>query len=566
MSLRGWGRSADVLASDVAELELAALRGPRRWRSLEQLRELIEKDAPQAAQLLIDLTKALSPWMERFGASHIDGADASEAIARLAEHLAAAPDFKGAERVWRCAAGAASARYLEMLAELSQEIGPIDAELWPEFSEAAARDIKVPPSSDGHPRLAIWGPLEARLQTRDLIILGGLNEGSWPQSAPVDSFLPKRLRSEIGLPDPEERIGLSAHDFSQMACADEVVLLRAKRVDDKPAVASRWLWRLQTLAAAGLGEDALDAALAPDRDRDPRTWAAALNSVDQVEPMKPPEPRPPLDARPRKFSVSRVARLVRDPYAVYARDILKLEPLSPVGAQPGPAERGVAVHAAIERFENLDGASDLVALIGEELGAAGVPEEQVALETPLWRRASDKYLKWRADRTSMVVAAYPEVEGRIQIDLPAGHVELTGKADRIEELADGSLAIIDFKTGAPKTKKQVETGLEPQLPLEAAIASAGGFAEFNAASVSQLIYVAVSPGAHVGAAKNGAPLDLAPDEIAAATLNGVLKLVAAYDDIDQPYRSKPRVEFAWSVSDFDRLARRAEWIIDEGDE
>lgn len=541
------------------------LRGPRRWSTLQDLAAFLEdKDRPKAAALVRALEDAAGETGASAFSGDIDGEAYTRAVARFLERLAATEDSPGERILWRGREGAEAASYLETLAELCSEMGPIPAELWTEFARAAATGITIPPKRGEHPRLAIWGPLEARLQTRDLLILASLNEGLQPAAAPADSFLPRRLRADLGLPDPEERLGLSAHDFSQLACQRDVVLLRARRVEDKPSVASRWLWRLRTLASGGIG-DAADAAFDPPPDRDPLVWAEALRHVDAYAPIAPPEPKPPLDARPKRFSVSRVTRLIRDPYAVYAGDILRLPVMKAPGVEIGPAERGTAIHAAVERFDETGETGDLTDIICEELARAGMPLDEIALSRPLWARAASAYLDWRAARKTRVQDHWLETEGRYEIEIGDTYT-LTGKADRIELLTDGTLAIIDFKTGAAKTKKQVETGLEPQLPLEAAIAAKGGYPKIPAKPTSEIIYVSLSPGASAVSAKNGQPVDVDPMAEADKALEGFRRLVAAYMDLNQPYRSKPRVEFTWAVSDYDRLARRAEWTSDDGAE
>ncbi len=99
-----------------------------------------------------------------------------------------------------------------------------------------------------HPRLAILGPLEARLQHFDRIILGGLNEGGWPGQARNDPFLNRPMKAEIGLSTPERRIGQAAHDFQQLSGLGEVIYTRSLRAEGAPTVASRWLQRLAVVA------------------------------------------------------------------------------------------------------------------------------------------------------------------------------------------------------------------------------------------------------------------------------------------------------------------------------
>ena len=570
------GRSPEQLHKLVSEIERESLRGPRRHSTLEDLADRLEnprndnededrkkKPRPHCAALIRDIDKLHHPARAAFFDPQIDGKAAAEAVARLAEAIA------GGAHIWGGKAGAQAAQFITQLGELSDAMGLIDVEDFADFAETVMHRMTAAPDAPEHPRIAIWGPLEARLQRRDRVILASLNEGSWPRPTPADAFLNRTLRKQLGLPDPDERIGLSAHDFAQMANAPEVILLRAKRVDDKPAVASRWLWRLRTLAAGGLGgRDAAEQALKPKPGHDPLVWAHALRHADKVTPAKMPTPTPPVDKRRLdKFSPSRVVTLIRDPYADYARRILKLEPLRRVAEDIDARERGTAVHLAVETFEEKDNERAIDELITTSLTEAGAPPELIELEKPLWLRAGQAYLRWSAQREHHRVDFATEKKAGITFQSSLGPVTLEATADRVEKLADATLAIVDFKTGQPKTAPQVERGLEPQLALEAAIAAQSAFGHIGPAPTSELIYFRMSLSAQTMSEKNGQPLEFETGttmQIAEAALAGLKHLIEQYADPAQPYYSKPRVEFAWSVSDYDNLARRAEWTTDEG--
>jgi ATP-dependent helicase/nuclease subunit B len=570
-SCAGLNRTTSGLQALVSELELKALRGPRMDRSLQEMADRLDRlKVSHAAQLIRDLDTLHTPFAGIFGADTLNGAAAAESVARLAEAIAATPQEAGS-RIWSGRQGAMASQFLEQLGQLSITMGPVEREAFPDFAEAVAAKMTAPPETPEHPRIAIWGPLEARLQRRDRVILAGLNEGSWPRPAAADAFLNRKLRKELGLPDPDERVGLSAHDFAQMANAPEVILLRAKRVDDKPAVASRWLWRLRTLAAGGLGgREEAEAALQPKPESNPLLWAHVLRKAEKVKAAEAPKPAPPVAARAlTNFSPSRTVTLIRDPYADYARRILRLEVLRSVGEEIDALARGSAVHKAVEIFESAENEQPLDDLIVEHLKLAGAAPELIELEKPLWLRAAKAYLRWSALRQPVRVAFATEQIARITFPSPAGNVELRATADRVEQLSDGTLAIIDFKTGAPKTAPQVERGLEPQLALEAAIAAQRPFGGIGPAQTSELIYFRLALSARTMDEDNGQPLAFKGGttmQVADQALEGLKKLIAQYADPQQPYYSKPRVEFAWSVSDYDRLARRAEWTTDEGGE
>ena len=571
------GRTPEQLHKLISEVEREALRGPRRHSTLEDLADRLEnprnpkgteegrkkKPRPHCAALIRDIDRLHYPARAAFFDDQIDGKAAAEAIGRLAEAIA------GGAHIWAGRAGAQAAQFVTQLGELSDAMGLIDVADFADFAETVMQRMTAAPDAPEHPRIAIWGPLEARLQRRDRVILASLNEGSWPKPAAADAFLNRTLRKQIGLPDPDERVGLSAHDFAQMANAPEVILLRAKRVDDKPAVASRWLWRLRTLAAGGLGgRDAAEQALKPKPGHDPLVWAHALRHVADVKPAKMPTPTPPVDKRRLdKFSPSRVVQLIRDPYADYAKRILRLEPLRRVGEDIDARERGTAVHLAVETFETPENEHPIDELITDSLKDSGAAPELIELEKPLWLRAGQAYLRWSAQRDHHRVDFATEETAGITFQSSLGPVRLEATADRVEKLADGTLAIVDFKTGQPKTAPQVERGLEPQLALEAAIAAQTAFGHIGPAPTSELIYFQMALSAKTTSEKNGQPLEFETGttmQIADAALEGLKQLIEHYADPAQPYYSKPRVEFAWSVSDYDNLARRAEWTTDEG--
>ena len=571
------GRDPDAYRAIVSAMERDTLRDPPRAPTLEALAKrlaTLERPQHEAAELIRELDQLHYLANPPFTDEMIDGAAAAESVARLAEALCATPTIEGA-RIWSGKAGAMAAQFVDNLSQLSTAMGRMQAGAFPDFAESVMHRMVAAPDAPEHPRIAIFGPLEARLQRRDRMILASLNEGAWPRAAAADAFLNRTLRKRLGLPDPDERIGLSAHDFSQMANAPDVILLRARRVDDKPAVASRWLWRLRTLAAGGLGgRAAADEALKPAAGADPILWARELRKPGKVMSAKPPAPTPPVKDRAlQSFSPSRVATLIRDPYADYARRVLGLRPLRGVGEDVDARERGTAVHAAIEGFEGDENEKALGTLIEGELNAAGAAEELIRLEMPLWIRASAAYVRWSAERAPRRADFVAEAEGEIRFDSAVGPVTLKAKADRIDLMKDGTLAIIDFKTGQPKKAAQVESGLEPQLALEAAIAARAAFARdghaIGPAPASELIYFRMSMSAETAKDDNGQPLAFkngTTAQIAEDALEGLKALIGQYARPTQAYYSKPRVEFIWTVSDYDRLARRAEWSADEGGE
>ncbi len=545
----------------VRELERAALRGPRPAPGLEGLRYAVSLSgaAGTLGDWLSELQARIAPFESLMGRGRpIPVAELLAANVGLAETLAATDRQTGPDRLWSGEAGEAAAGFVADLDACAAALEAIDGAAWPALLEALMGARVVRPRYGRHPRVNVWGPLEARLQHADLIVLGGLNEGSWPPDAGVDPWMSRPMREAFGLPPPERRVGLAAHDFAQAFAADEVMLTRAVRAGGAPTVASRWLLRLDNaLEAAGRGgAPAAEAAgwLA---------WQSGLDRPPPGPPPAPPRPAPPVEARPRKLSVTQIETLMRDPYAVYARHVLRLAPLDALDADPTAADRGNVVHRALDEFlkacpdELPDDALARLLEAGERAFGHDLSRPGVrAFWWPRFERVAAWLLDYERSRRPGLVRSHGEVRGQLEIAAPAGPFTLTARADRIDRLAAGGLAVIDYKTGRPPPMREIESGFAPQLPLEAAIAAAGGFAGVPPAEVAELAFWRLSggepPGEVVSAGRDVGAL-------AAAALAGVAALIAAYDDPGAPYLPRPDPDRAPRFSHYDHLARLGEW-------
>ncbi len=533
-----------TLAADMGarvKLEHVALRGPRRYETLAELAALVEK-WPRAHGLVHAITDALAPLSAAMARAELTLADFADALAEAMENLARAAAWQGRD-------GENAGELLREAIAYGAELGLMAAHAAPRVLLRLMDGREVPPNAGGDARVAIWGPLEARLQRRDLMILGGLNEGVWPAPPGDDPFLSRPMRAALGLPSLDQRVGLAAHDFAQLANAPDVVLTRALRRDGSPTLASRWLWRLKTLVQGARKElTRADVQL---------QWARALDTPPALRAVKIPRPRPPADKRLKRLSVTQVETLIRDPYALYARRILGLEFLKPIGAPAGPAERGNAVHKAIERFEDGGDPALLAHLLDEELRHAGISPERRAAERARLAVSITALIAWFAARRGLNADVYREKKGVL---LLAAGVELSGIADRIE-IGAGHAAILDFKTGTPATKSQVESGLSPQLPLEAAMLARGVFDGVPAAKATQLGYWRFG-----NAEPTPKPLALDAHGEGEKALAALEALMQRYAQAEQPFLSKPRVQFIKPYLEYDHLARRKEWADAEGEE
>lgn len=526
----------------LATLEHEALRGARRHSNFAELAALLAK-WDRAHGLAASVEAALAPLIAAMSAQEMTLAAFADAVAHAAENAAGGD-------AWQDRDGENAAELLREAIAHGADLGEMAPHAAPRVLMRLMDGREVPPPPGGDPRVAIWGPLEARLQRRSLMILGGLNEGVWPAPAGDDPFLSRPMRAALGLPSLDQRLGLAAHDFAQLANAPDVVLTRAKRRDGSPTLASRWLWRLQTLMK-GAGAELAEAA-------EHLHWAHVIDDPAVIAPAQPPAPRPPADKRLKQISVTTVETLIRDPYAVYARRLMRLEALKPIGAGAGPAERGIAVHRAIELFGDGEDVDELMRLLDEALHANGVSPERRAAEGQRLALSANALIDWFRQRHRHGLIVHREKRGELML----GEVKLTGVADRIE-IASGHAAILDFKTGAPPTDAQVQSGLSPQLLLEAAMLAEGAFPDVGKAQAGELIYwrfggadpapraVALEEGAHAAGTK---------------ALEALKALLKHYADPQKPFLSKPRVLKVRLYDDYDQLARRKEWADEKTDE
>ncbi|WP_374534279.1 double-strand break repair protein AddB [Phenylobacterium sp.] len=549
------GLPPDDLAGAAAELERHGLRGPRpaSWSVLEQ--RLAAKSAERALGLAPRLRATLAGLA--FTGEAEPPAQAARRLAQTLEILAADEGGDTGE-LWAGHGGEALGRLLAGLMEESEGLPPVTPRGFAELLDGLMSAESVRSGGATHPRLRILGAIEARLTRADRLVVAGLEEGVWPQGAPLDPFLSRPMRERLGLPPPERRVGLAAHDFAQAACAPEVILLHCERRDGAPAVKSRWLWRLETLARG--------ANLALPGRPEVLDWARALDAAQKYEPAKRPAPSPPLEDRPRRMAVTRIEALTRDPYAVWARDILRLYPLDRPDEAVEARARGTAIHAAFERFA-LDYPGDLppdAAAIFErlylaELEAAGMPHEALARESALAREAALWVANLEARRRADGRAIHVEQEGALSIAAPGGAFTVTAKADRIEVDPAGFGHILDYKTGKAPSKKMVETGFSPQLTLTAAILAGGGFSTIGRAAPGDLTYLEVTGRKPAGREEVRAAAGEESAEAAARAVAGLAALIAQFDG-GRAYVSRIAPQFVkLHMSDYDHLARVFEW-------
>ena len=526
---------------------------------------LSEQEHAAALRLVADLEAAFAPLTALSAGTH---AASVLAEAHVATAEALARDAGGSSSsLWQGDAGEALSVQLAELIDAGRGLTLTEADYPPFYRSLLAGQV-VRPRAALHPRLFIWGPLEARLQQPDVVILGSLNEGVWPSPQEAGPWLSRPMREKLGLNPPERRIGLAAHDFAQALGAPQVYLTRAGKVDGVPTVPSRWLQRLLALIKAA----ELEHKVEPEQPW--AQWARERDHAPTFDPVQAPEPRPPLQARPKKLSVTRIERWIANPYEIFARHILKLEKMKELGVEPDAATRGQIIHRVLHEFtrafpailpDDIEG--ELTRIANEHFARLdGAP-----LVEAFWRPHFQRFARWFAAtepaRRRGGASISTEVDG--MLDLAAGGgFRLTARADRIDVKNDGGAVIYDYKTGKPPVPKHVEELYAPQLSLEAAIAQAGGFESLKTCEVSGLVYIHVS-GRNDGGEERPAAT-IAPSVLAEEALKKLSALIARYADPNMPYEVKRRSAQAfrrlYDYDDYEQLARVKEWLTQEAEE
>lgn len=557
----------------VAALELVVLRGirpagglagyaaalaaarPQKPSASDPVRRIGEDDLAAGRTLIDRLAAALAPVVALGEGGDVPLATLAEAhraaLERLALDTAAEGGAELVELMDAMAMGAAT----------TFALAPAD---YPGAFEQLVATATVRPPGDPGARIRILGLVEARLLAVDTVVLAGLVEGSWPGETRLDPWLNRAMRQSFGIDPPERRIGLAAHDFCQLMGTGRVILTRAAKAGGVPTVASRWLQRL----AAVLGKDHWDALKA--RGEDLLVLARELDRPEAIRRIARPNPKPPVAARPQRLSVTAIETWQRDPYAIYARHVLGLNALGDLDEAPGAAERGTIIHDALDAYTR-------------EVSATGLPADPVGRLTALGRQAFAQWwddpavravwwprfrriAAWFTDADVARRRAYPivhaEQRGEMVWDLGHGRqFRLTTKADRIDVAEDGTAAIVDYKTGGVPSDKQVLSGLAPQMPLEAAILKAGGFAGIDPGlTVTGLVYGVLTGRDPAGSFEPVELKDTDAETLAANTLADLKAWVARFERADQGYLSwnMPKL-MAQRDNDYSHLARVREW-------
>ena len=502
------------------------------------------------------LRKALSPLVSLYETPSVKLSDLLKKHIAVAEELASTDLKSGDKILWKGEDGEAAARFMADMLDKADVLGNIAPEEYADWLSVLMGGVTVRRRYGAHPRLKILGPIEARLIKFDRVIIGEVNENSWPQTIKADPWLSRPMKKDFGLPLPEKNIGVQAGDFSSLLAYDEVFLTRANRVQGTPMVKSRWLMRLETvLQAVHIKPEQLEASQYLN-------WAIYLDKAQILQRILPPAPKPPVSARPRELPATAIENLMRDPYIIFAKYILKLKPLDDLDQDQTFADYGNIVHAVLEEFNNkynkaypVNAREELIRLGDYYFKEHHISAEQKAFWWPNFLKTVDWLVEKETFYRQDVLQIYNEVKGQYNFNAPAGKFTVTAKADRIDVTKDHKLNIIDYKTGQARKPKEIEQSYAPQLPIEAIIAEKGGFTDVPAEKVESLRYW------QLGRKETG--IFANADKVLQNTYERIVELISLFDFEETPYLSKPNPKCAPKYSDYTQLSRLDEITFGE---
>ncbi|MBO7556373.1 MAG: PD-(D/E)XK nuclease family protein [Alphaproteobacteria bacterium] len=477
----------------------------------------------------------------------------------IAEKLASQENISGDKILWSTNSGETAAEFFAELLESADTLRDIPQGQYVDFFESLLAGTMVRDKYGAHPRLRILGAIEARLCSFDCTIIGGLNEGTMPESTSSNAWLSRPMEKNFGLPLPEKSIGVLAHDFYELSCKKEVYLTRAEKVQSSPTIKSRWWLRLETVIEA-LGFDFSKLSYFPYLK-----WIHSFDETDKISPISAPEPTPPLESRPRELWASDIEKLLLDPYSIFASKILKLRKLNDINLSPDAIDLGIIVHSLLEKFYTAyphnfpDNASNILL----EMAQKSFEENNIPADTiAFWQPRILKIIKWI---TSIEKTYHGEIKqtlcekpGKITIQTSNGNFIIGAKADRIDITQDNKINIIDYKTGRAHSAKEIQNGFAPQLPLEGIIAQEHGFDNNLPTEVKTLSYWKLGEKT-ISVEKN-------VDTVLTDNFHKIKKLINHFDNPNSAYITKPNYKHGSFKSDYTHLSRIDEWGISNDDE
>ncbi len=554
------------LASQFEEKILRGTLPEKSWNSWGrlvqtqgELKDFWENHLLLAFSPLRDAFKAINPSLDSLARALMETAEMMSALSEVATASEKDADTEQHAYIYSNIAGETLLELLSNMIRFGSSYS-IAASAFANTLSVLCQNEVVRTPYDQHPRLKILGTIEARMQTADRIILGGLNEGIWPPYSEKDMWINNASRTQLGLPDRQWRIALSAHDFMMAVASKEVMITRSVVHDGSPSEPSRWLARLDAVVSATGLFDYLDNRL-PD-------WmkAVTLRKIPlRVCPITRPEPKPAIMHRPNKITATDFDQWITDPYGFYVKRILKIRKNAPIDETPAAALRGSIIHDVIALFLKKYPSGKLPEVAALEL--QNILENQlsqwskIAFINLFWRQKLTMVLSWFLDeelrRRSDDFQVLSEQDGKLEIQIGKRVILLTARADRIEWSNSDECQIIDYKSGAPPSKQMVIAGRAVQLLVEAVIASKGGYKNAKILpSHLQLHYWHLKGRATDPAIIN----NVTPDDFnSEAIYDLIVTLLTQFENSNQPYLSEPNAADRPRFSDVRHLARIKEW-------
>ncbi|AHA27506.1 double-strand break repair protein AddB [Candidatus Liberibacter americanus] len=466
--------------------------------------------------------------------------------------------------LWGGANGKALASFFHNIIETGSCIkaNPIE---WIDIISALISGETVKPENKKSSCLFIFGTLESRLLNFDTLILGGLNEGIWPSHIPKNPFLSRMMQNNLGLENAEKHIGQAAHDFEMASGKRNLIYSRSLQKNNVPTIASRWLQRLLVLG----GKSFFDTL--KKRGDQYINWARNLDVTTKQIITERPRPFPPLEMQPKTYSFSEVKLLISDPYAIYAKKILKLEFIPHFENEPDKKDLGIFFHEIITQLiQNKINKNTpkivcaMEKIIDEYFKKANFPPHIDIIWRNRFHKIAHSFILYEEKRHRRQEDS-PAIE-KIFVNIPAKMeiksigVKLTGIADRIDILENGYADIIDYKTGNNPTKQMAKNLIDPQLSLEAAALKSGAFYQINCRKVAYLSYIRLKQGLEVDRITNN---EICTDELSKKSLENFVEFISSLQNGTNPFISRLRLSEKSNIhSEYDHLARLEEWITD----
>ena len=520
------------------------------------------KPHPDVLNLITHLGDILDPIIKKYHSGTHSFSKLLKTHLEICETLSSTSNKSGEEFLWHGDAGETAAHFLSELNIHAIEISDCSAHDYLNLLDHFMKSMSVRAKYGTHPRLMILGQLEARLIQADRVILSGLNEGIWPPDPGHDPWMSRPMRVDFGLPKAERGITLAAHDFAQGFCSAEVFLTRSKREGGTPTVPARWLQRMDTFLKA-VEIDPVIMRQAPYMD-----YLHSLNKVEQIQPIERPAPTPPAHARPKRLSVTKIETWMKDPYAIYANSVLKLRALDPIEKEISAMERGNVLHKAMEEFtkkypKNIpdSATTDFIQITQDVLNDQNFDSAEWNFWIPRMSVLSDWLIPHEQNWRTSAQFGKSEIKGEVEfttgLNIP---FTLSGIADRIDYLNTGAVAIIDYKSGGQYSKTKMQSGMTPQLALEALLITEGGFKKsgIHQDQAGYIGYWKLSGGRTAGeitAIDDEEKLQ----ETIETTKKGLLNLIQCFENESISYLALPRLDNAPRFNDFEHLERVKEW-------